>query len=565
MNRLSTPFVAATVPFCEYPRPQLVRDSYLCLNGDWRLSCRRKGTERTVGTVRVPFPPESTLSGVEKTLSRNEQWIYERTFRLPDGFLKDRLLLHFGAADQSVRVFLNDREVGEHLGGYTAFTFDVTSAVCAGENRLRVEVWDTLSPDLPFGKQRKKRGGMWYTPFSGIWQTVWLESVPNEYIRRVRVTPTLDSVTVEVEGGAEEKCLILHTEDGATEYRFCGDSITLRVEKPRLWSPESPYLYDFSLASGTDEVQSYFALRTVSVGKVNGRERILLNGKPYFFHGLLDQGYFSDGLVLPASEEGYRFDVKTMKSLGFNTLRKHIKIEPEAFYYACDREGMLVFQDMVNNGRYSFLRDTALPTLGKKHRSLPRRMSKRRRRMFLETAVATVDQLYNHPCVVYYTIFNEGWGQHNPDGVYRCLKAYDRSRVWDATSGWFFGNESDVQSEHVYFKPIALTAQRKPLVLSEFGGYSLKLDDHSFNPKRTYGYRRFTDRDAFNEALAALYENEVTAAIRGGLCASILTQVSDVEDEVNGLVTYDRRVVKADEATMRRLASQLRQTFEENV
>ncbi len=565
MERLSTPFSVDAVPHAGYPRPQLVRDSYLCLNGRWSLSCRKGVTVTPVGDITVPFPPESSASGVEKTLERGEQWIYERTFSLPDGFCKGRVLLHFGAVDQTARVFVNDREVGEHIGGYTAFSFDITEALDEGSNTLRVEVWDPLSPDLPYGKQRRRRGGMWYTPVSGIWQTVWLESVPREYIRAVRFTPTLDSVCVEIEGGEEEKCLLLHTESGVREYRFCGDCFNLKVEEPHLWSPQSPYLYDVTLVSGRDEVQSYFALRTMSVGLVNGKRRLLLNGKPFAFHGLLDQGYFADGIYLPSSEEGYRFDVDTMKSLGFNTLRKHIKVEPEVFYYECDRRGMLVFQDMVNNGRYSFLRDTALPTIGRKTHSLPRWMSKHRRYMFRLSSEAIVRQLWNHPCVVYYTIFNEGWGQHEPSRLYRDLKALDDSRVWDTASGWFGTEASDVRSEHVYFKPVELSGDaQKPLVLSECGGYSLAVDGHVFHPGRVYGYRRFENAECWNDALYALYHDEIVPAFKNGLSASILTQVSDVEDELNGLVTYDRRVVKADEEVMRRIAAEIAQALSEN-
>ncbi len=559
MKRLTTPFEAGDIPYSSYPRPQLVRDSFLNLNGHWSLSCRKKTAVTAVGEILVPFPPESEVSGIGKTLDADEQWIYERTFTLPDGFCRDRVLLHFGAVDQTTRVFVNGCEIGEHLGGYTAFTLDITEVLGSGENRLRVEVWDPLSADFPYGKQRKKRGGMWYTPVSGIWQTVWLESVPSSYLRGVRFTPTLNSVLVETDGGEEEKCLLLHTDRGVKEYRFCGDCFTLQVEEPHRWSPEDPYLYDVTLVSGDDEVQSYFALRTVSEGTVNGRKRLLLNGKPYAFHGLLDQGYFADGIYLPSSEEGYRFDIRTMKSLGFNTLRKHIKVEPEVFYYECDRQGMLVFQDMVNNGRYSFLRDTALPTLGHKQRSLPRFMSRHRRYMFRLGAEATVRQLYNHPCVVYYTLFNEGWGQHDEDELYRVMKQLDGSRIWDTTSGWFSSSASDVQSEHVYFKPVQLEQGTKPLVLSEFGGYSLAVEGHVFNPRRVYGYRRFEDASSWNEALYKLYHEEIIPAFRNGLSAAILTQVSDVEDEVNGLVTYDRRIVKADETLMRRIADEIRE------
>ncbi len=557
---LQTPFEKGEVPFAEYPRPQLVRDSYLCLNGQWKLKIRRDKRAVADSTVTVPFPPESAASGCDKPIRLGDELTYTRTFSLPEGFKKDRVLLHFGAVDQQASVFVNDIAVGPQGGGYLPFLFDITDALCEGENELRVVVTDPLDLDLPHGKQRKKRGGMWYTPISGIWQTVWLESVPREYIRSLRITPTLDSVTVEVFGGTKKKCLTL---DGKA-YPFEGDRITLTIDNPVHWSPETPHLYDFMLQAGEDTVASYFALRTLSVGEVNGTPRLLLNGKPYFFNGLLDQGYFADGIYLPSSEEGYRFDVRLTKALGFNTLRKHIKIEPEVFYHECDKQGVIVFQDMVNNGRYSFLLDTALPTIGFRH-CLPRRRSKLQRAVFEGYARATVAHLYNHPCVCYYTIFNEGWGQFDADRVYRELKAFDGTRIWDATSGWFFGKESDVQSEHVYFKPVRLKAGDKPLVLSEFGGYSCKIAGHAFNLDKTYGYRHFDTPEDLTAALAALYRDEIIPAVRNGLCGAILTQLSDVEDEVNGFVTYDRQVVKVDEATMRAVNAEVMAAFEKTI
>ncbi len=556
---LTTPFEAdPTLPdWSVYPRPQLQRDSYLSLCGEWSLSVASGTNVTPLGTVRVPFPPESRLSGMERPLAQNEKYVYQKTFSLPDGFDRGRVLLHLDAVMQCSELLLNGRPIATHAGGYLPFTAELTRGLLPGENTLTV-VADPIDLEIPYGKQRGKRGGMWYTPVSGIWQPVWLESVPENYITSLRLTPTLHNITIETSGGVAQKILRVCLPDGEREYLYEGDSITLEIDDPILWTPEAPHLYEFTLLCGEDTVRSYFALRTIEVGEANGRQTLLLNGKPYFFHGLLDQGYFSDGIFLPASPAGYRNDIEQMKRLGFNMLRKHIKIEPEIFYYECDRLGMIVFQDMVNSGKYNFLIDTALPTVGLK-RGISHRASPRRRAFFEDNLTQTAAHLYNHPSVVYYTIFNEGWGQYDADRLYRMGKATDPTRIWDATSGWFFEKESDVQSEHVYFKKLNLKPDGRPLVLSEFGGYSLAVDGHVFNLDNAYGYRTFHTKKALTDALCRLYLDEVIPMIERGLCATVLTQLSDVEDEINGLLTYDRQVVKIDEAQMQQIAQAILQ------
>ncbi len=557
-QKLSTPFEGNPNAWGEvYPRPQMARESFFSLCGTWALSRISAGNETPVGKILVPFPPESRLSGVEQTLQKGEKWLYRKTFTLPEGFRRDTAYLHFGAVDQTAEVTLNGVSLGTHEGGYLPFSFDVTDALLEGENTLSVTVTDDLDLDLPYGKQREKRGGMWYTPVSGIWQPVWMESLPKNHVSSLKIHSDLTSVTLETQGGEAEKTLTVTTPGGERKYTYNGDVFTLTVEDPRHWCPEDPYLYRFKLQSGEDVIASYFALRTVTAETVDGIPRLCLNGKPYFFHGLLDQGYFSDGIYLPASPAGYAFDVRTAKELGFNMLRKHIKIEPEEFYYQCDLQGMIVFQDMVNNGVYRYVRDTVLPTLGKKKRRFFR-ASERQRFYFESHAKQTAALLQNHPSVCYYTIFNEGWGQYDADRIYKELKALDPARIWDATSGWFTCKHSDVDSRHVYFRPFRVGKRgEKPVVLSEFGGYSCKLPDHSFNLEKTYGYKTYTALPAFEEGLEALYRQQILPAVKEGLCATVLTQLSDVEDETNGLVTYDRRVVKVKEEIMQKLGRDL--------
>ena len=562
--RLKTPFEGAENAWDIYPRPQMQRDSFFSLNGNWKLFSVRKNKKTSLGTITVPFPPESALSGIEKTPKNHEKYLYLKTFSVPKDFLHEKTLLHFGACDQIAKVTLNGEYLGEHIGGYLPFSFDVSELIRVGENTLQVEIEDSLDLEIPYGKQRKKRGGMWYTPISGIWQTVWMESVPANAIRALRLTPSLTGVAVEIQGGEEQKTLTVETPNGLKEYRFQGKSAVIRLEAPILWTPENPHLYPLTVRSGEDTVRSYFALRTFDSVWVNGKNYLALNGKPYFFHGLLDQGYFSDGIYLPASPEGFRFDVRTAKSLGFNMLRKHIKIEPEVFYHECDKQGIVVFQDMVNSGKNSFLADTALPTIGLKN-GKEHKASKRRRELFENACEETLSHLYNHPCICCYTIFNEGWGQYDADRIYDRLKEKDPSRIFDSTSGWFEKTKSDVKSEHVYFKTLDLQPSEKPLFLSEFGGYSCKIKDHSFNLSQTYGYRFFKNQKDFMNALEKLYLDEVIPMIERGLCATVLTQLSDVEDETNGLLTYDRQILKTDVARMTALSKALTAVFEKQI
>ncbi len=537
-------------PWDVYPRPQLRRDSYVNLNGTWSLY-----VDGLCQPIRVPFCPESPLSGIGRHFEEGTALSYRRSFTLPEGFNRGRVLLHIGAADQVALVFVNGQKVGFHEGGYDAFTCDITDAL-QPENHLEIRCFDDLeNQNFPYGKQvlPEKRGGMWYTPVSGIWQSVWLESVPEQYIRRLNIENRGYGVTISTEPEMEGIIRI----PGLGEYPL-GSTVT--PENPHLWSPEDPYLYEFTVETAHDRVGSYFAIRSLEIRTVAGTPRLCLNGKPYFFHGLLDQGYWPDGLLTAPSPASFTEDILAMKALGFNTLRKHIKVEPEEFYYQCDRLGMIVFQDMVNNSDYQFFRDTVLPTAG--IQVLPDKnlhTNPASRKQFRKTAEAVVRQLKNHPSICYWTIFNEGWGQFDSDAVYEWFRTLDDTRFVDTTSGWWRGHRSQVDSRHIYFGQWRqLKKGKNPLVLSECGGLTYAESEHLFNPDHAYGYKTCSSREDFQAKLSALYRQHLIPFVqKKGLCAAIYTQVSDVEDEINGLLTYDRAVCKADPAEMQQIAAEL--------
>ena len=551
----------SSAPLQSYPRPQMRRESYVNLNGWWAftVSSQTQLPACYDREILVPYCPESLLSGIHTHFPEGSSLFYRRLLPIKKPENGNRILLHFGAVDQYAEIYVNQKLVCTHWDGYQAFSCDITDFL-QEENQLTVRTTDDLrSCRMPYGKQTLTRGGMWYTPVSGIWQTVWLEEVPQSYIAELDIQ-TDDAQAVVTVTPALDGTVLFEGQTVALQ----GGKAVLKPRNPQYWSPENPHLYTFTVKAGADQVESYFALRTLSVERVNGVQRLCLNGKPYFFHGLLDQGYYSDGLFTPASEQNFEIDILQMKALGFNTLRKHIKVEPEQFYYLCDKLGMVVFQDMVNNGRYSFLRDTALPTIGLQKRS-DRKLHKdpQSRKAFLQGMENTVQQLKNHPCVCYWTIFNEGWGQFDSDNVCAHLRTLDSSRFIDATSGWFRGENTDVESLHIYFGSWKkLKSKNRPLVLSEFGGYCYAVEQHIFNPQKSYGYKSCKTSEDFCRDLEKLYTEKVIPAAQKGLCAAIYTQVSDVEDEINGLLTYDRKVCKVQPEPMLKIAAALREAVE---
>lgn len=550
-----------------YPRPQMKRENWMNLADGWKLN----GDD-----IRVPFPPQSMLSGYENEIGTRLE--YTCGFKM-DLAENKRTLLHFGAVDQIAEVYLNGIPLGHHEGGYLPFTFDVTEQI-REENHLVVKVTDELSHTYPYGKQREKRGGMWYTPVSGIWQQVWLEQVPEVYIQNLHITPDTHSVRIGIElGGIEASSdyenvpasgnVTVELHDGGRYEKYFADGeiaidfANLKSSysgsyQPRIWSPEDPYLYRASITVGEDAIETYFALREITIREIDDVNRVCLNGEPIFMNGVLDQGYFCDGIFLPAEEEEYERDVVRMQELGFNMLRKHIKVEPECYYYYCDLHGMLVMQDMVNNGSYSYLRDTVLPTIGMVKRSDTRHyVPQDVKDMFERHMLETQQHLYNHPCIVAYTIFNEGWGQFESDRMYELAKKEDPTRLYDATSGWFAQTKSDFDSYHVYFgkkKPMPAT---RPMLLSEFGGYTYEIPGHVYNEDNSYGYGACRSSEELADRIEARYDELLTPIIASGACGCVYTQVSDVEDEVNGFYTYDRKVCKVDAVRMRRIAEKM--------
>lgn len=565
---MNNEFFSLTTPYAEnmdkdcpwniYPRPQLKRDSFICLNGYWDFAVTKneKSIPEYSEKILVPFPPESALSGINRRIDPNSFIHYRRLFTIPEGFKKDRIVIRFGAVDRLAVLHINGVEIGAHNGGYLPFSADITDHLIEGENEIYLKVKDDLSTLYPYGKQRKKRGGMWYTPISGIWQTVWLESLPENHIENLTITQNDEEVKIDVITKADKLKITLIDEGSSIETE--SHSIIIKPKEKKLWTPETPHLYYFTVETENDKVESYFALRKIGIDIYDSITRITLNGKPYLFNGLLDQGYYPDGLFLPATPEGYEEDIKNAKMLGFNTLRKHIKIEPPIFYHLCDKLGIAVFQDMVNNCDYSFIRDTLLPTIGLKRRNDKSLHSNHEsREAFEKSMIGTMNLLHNTPSVLYYTIFNEGWGQFSADEMYIKAKKIDRTRIVDTTSGWFKRNLSDVDSRHIYFKQLPKSNDASyPLVISEFGGYSHRVEGHLFGSKN-YGYKKFDTCEEFENAVLDLYENEVLPLAKLGASAFIYTQISDIEDETNGFYTYDRRVLKINADKMKAVCEKI--------
>lgn len=558
-----------------YPRPSLRRKSYVNLNGVWNYAFTddRKRPEAFQGQILVPFSPESVLSGVGRQLQPGEYLWYSRA--LPAGVKREtgkRWILHIGAADQCAAVSVNGLPAGRNVGGYLPFSADVTDMLRDTDNELTVRIQDYSDRAyLARGKQKLDRGGMFYTAQSGIWQTVWIEQVPEYYISSLKITPWYDKAEAEVlvRTRRESGVSVTVSSDegqGFTVEGWTNRPIRIPIKDVHSWSPEDPYLYKIHICMGEDEVDSYFAMRKISAEKDrNGIVRLFLNNRPYFQKGVLDQGYWPDGLYTAPTDEAMIFDIMEMKRLGFNMLRKHVKIEPERWYYHCDRLGMLVWQDMVCGGepyRHSYVTYAAtvmellhIRPKDRYYRLLGRRDEKSRSR-FIQEMKETIHALYNHPSVVVWVIFNEGWGQFDADAVTAIARREDPTRLLDQASGWFDQGGGDFRSVHNYFFPLKVRPGKRVYALTEFGGYCWKAEGHSMYPG-LYGYRIYGSREELGKGYAALMTRGVEPLVEKGLSASIYTQLSDVEEEVNGIYTYDREVLKIDENIIRKCNDRL--------
>ncbi|MBO0722802.1 MAG: glycoside hydrolase family 2 [Blastocatellia bacterium] len=587
----------------EYPRPQFVRERWQNLNGLWEYAVTAKtapAPSKYGGRILVPFAIEAALSGVGKSLQPSERLWYRRSFTVPEAWKGERVRLNFEAVDYESALWVNGGFVGAHAGGYDSFSFDVTPFLRDGANELIVAVTDPSDTgEQPRGKQQLKPQGIWYTPVSGIWQTVWLEPVPSPlYLAELRLTPDLDAgglhvVALANEATSDDSYAVRLT--AATGGKTVSSTIVrvnregfLKIDGARLWSPADPFLYDLKVdlirvknphgrtpqESGKrnesrfgakerelyanaevegeplDTISSYFGMRKISLGpgKVDGQPAILLNGQPLFQHGPLDQGWWPDGLHTPPSDAAIEWEIEWLRRAGFNMLRKHIKVEPARYYYHCDKLGMLIWQDMPS-GFNQALRNNP------QDQGEPERLSVSREQHELELR-RMLGRLHNAPSIVTWVVFNEGWGQYETKAMAQWVKAIDGSRLVNATSGWLDMNAGDLYDIHTYQEtPLTPAAKAdRAVVIGEYGGVGWPIQEHLWNPQmRNWGYQTYQDKTAYLNALRKKMEALVPMKEKLGLSAAVYTQTTDVEGEVNGLMTYDRKFIKADPEVLRRL------------
>jgi hypothetical protein len=560
----------------EYPRPTMVRRDWLNLNGLWQYAILDKAAPRPAtwdGEILVPYPVESALSGVLKRVSESQRLWYRRAFTVPAGWQGKQLLLHFGAVDWEATVWVNGREVGSHRGGYDSFSLDITAALqAAGEQEIVVAVWDPTDAGYqPRGKQIRNPHGIWYTPTTGIWQTAWIEPVSPSHIRTLRITPNLDEASVTVQAHALStggkptfKVELLDGEqvvrEGSLETMITTRSIppqiapriTLPVPNPKPWSPESPFLYGLRISlwengQPVDRLESYFGLRKIALGKdADGILRLMLNNQPRFQFGPLDQGFWPDGLYTAPTDAALRYDIEMTKAFGMNLARKHVKIEPERWYYWCDKLGLLVWQDMPSGDQYIGGRDPDITRSAESARNFETELQ------------ALVEGRFNHPCIVMWVPYNEGWGQWDTCRIVDLIKSWDPTRLVNNASGWTDRRCGDVHDIHAYPGPaVPRLEERRAVVLGEFGGLGMPVQGHTWQDEKNWGYVSYKSTEDLTDAYLGLLEKLHPMTGVSGLAAAVYTQTTDVEIEVNGLMTYDRALVKMDQAAMAAAAKKL--------
>lgn len=526
-----------------YPRPQLKRSSYINLNGNWEYKIVLDGDEKSdyQGFIKVPYSPEAKLSGVSKILKPNQELWYKKEVLLPKDIIKDRIILNFGAVDQICDIFINKQHVKHHVGGYTAFNCDITEYVIDSKFNIEVKVKDyTEKSELSRGKQSLTPNTIWYQCQSGIWQSVWLESVPDYYIKNVKIIPDVNRkrIFIIVEAIGNGLCFV----------KIDGEEYTIPVNHESIiefnnikeWSPEFPNLYDVYIKYNEDEIQTYFGFREIKVKMVKNIPYIYLNNKPIFLNGILEQGYYKYGLYTPDSFKTVLNDILFIKSQGFNTIRKHVKIEPAIYYYLCDKLGIIVIQDMVNGGgKYNSLVVKAPLILSLKLKDNKYRILGRDNiyaRMNFEKEIKDViNYLYNFPSVCIWSIFNEGWGQYDSVRLHDYIKSLDSTRLIDSSSGWYDQNHGELKSDHCYFKKYKYKRDKKnrAVILSEYGGYS-------YGNKKTYAYKKMRTENEYLKKIRQSLDKEILNNVNNGLCGAIYTQYNDIENEKNGIVNENR-------------------------
>jgi beta-galactosidase/beta-glucuronidase len=542
----------------EYPRPVMERSQWKNLNGLWNYAIQDAGLATPAkydGKILVPFAVESSLSGVMKNVGSQKELWYETTFSVDNNWRGKDILLHFGAVDWKADVYINDVKIGSHSGGYSPFSFNITPFLTGKTQKLVVKVWDpTNDGPQPRGKQVKNPEGIWYTPVTGIWQTVWLEPVNKKYIKVVRPTPNVDrntiSIATQTEGTGNADIVDVTVLDGnkaiASGKAVAGQSVDIVLKNPKLWSPESPNLYEFKvrLISGgkaVDEVKSYFAMRKVSMKRDdNGVVRMQLNNKDYFHFGPLDQGWWPDGLYTAPTDEALKYDIVKTKELGFNMIRKHVKVEPQRWYTHCDRMGILVWQDMPSGD------DNPIWQMHQYFDGNELKRTAESEAIYKKEWKEIMDNLYAYPCIAVWVPFNEAWGQFKTVEVSEWTKSYDPSRLVNSSSGGNHFQTADILDVHHYPGPkMPLYDARRVTVLGEYGGIGLPVEGHLWQTDKNWGYVQFKNTNETTD-LYVKYADELKKLAKVGYSGAVYTQTTDVEGEVNGFMTYDRKVDKMD-------------------